>query len=62
LPGAVGAWVSPPWPVRVTVLLLPETLPAASLARTWYDTVALSGCMSVYVVTFPTLLRSCPLA
>lgn len=32
--GAVGAWVSPLSPSRVTVLLLAETLPAASLART----------------------------
>lgn len=32
--GAVGAWVSPELPVRVTVLLFAEALPAASLART----------------------------
>ncbi|GGM09434.1 hypothetical protein GCM10007977_008220 [Dactylosporangium sucinum] len=34
LPGAVGAWVSGAVPVRVTVLLLADWLPAASLAFT----------------------------
>ncbi|CAO0827398.1 hypothetical protein SMICM17S_05592 [Streptomyces microflavus] len=52
-PGAVGAWVSPVSPARVTVLLLAETLPAASLARTWYTTVCPAGRVSVYVVTPP---------
>ena len=57
--GAVGAWVSPVSPVRVTVLLLPDWFPAASLARTKYDTVALAGWVSVKVVTLPaTLVRS----
>ena len=46
----------------MTVLLNADTFPAASFARTWYATVALSGCVSRYVVTAPTLVRSCPLA
>ena len=38
-------------PVRVTVLLLPERLPAPSRARTKYDTVAVVGwVVSAYVV------------
>src|SRR5690349_9313104 len=40
-------------PVRVTVLLATEELPAASCAFTKYDTVAVSGWLSVYVSTFP---------
>jgi hypothetical protein len=39
--------VSPPDPVRVTVLLLVDWFPAASFARTKYDTVALPGWVSV---------------
>ncbi len=49
----MGAWVSPVEPLRVTVLLLAETLPAASLARTWYVTVCPAGRVSVYVVASP---------
>ncbi len=47
LPGADGAWLSTLVPVRVTVLLFPDVLPAASLARTKYATVAVSGWLSV---------------
>ena len=42
LPAQPGGWV----PVRVTVLLLPERLPATSRARTKYDTVVVVGCGS----------------
>ena len=50
-------------PVRVTVLLFADTFPAASRARTWYETVALSGWLSVYVSVDPlTVVRSVPLA
>src|SRR5690348_4634295 len=51
----------PPLPVRVTVLLAADTLPAASRALTAYDTVAVSGWLSVYVsVPPPTLAISVP--
>ncbi len=39
--------VLPPLPVRVTVLLAAEVLPAPSRALTKYDTVAVSGWLSV---------------
>lgn len=38
-------------PLRVTVLLSPDVLPAASLARTTYETVVPADWVSVYVVT-----------
>ena len=55
--------VSPLSPARVTVLLLPDVLPAASLARTKYVTAAPAGWVSVKLVTLPaTLVRSALLA
>ena len=54
-------WVGPPG--RVTVLLLDDWLPAASRARTWYETEVPSGWVSVYAVTLPaTVVRSSLLA
>src|SRR5436189_74033 len=42
-----------PVPVRVTVLLSPDTLPAPSRARTKYETVTLVGWVSANVVPVP---------
>ena len=47
---------APVLPFLVTVLLLPDVLPAASLARTKYETVALADWVSVYVSTLPATL------
>ncbi len=62
VPGVVGGVVSTVVPVRVTVLLFPDWLPAPSRARTKYDTVTVVGWVSVQVVVpAPTLVARVPL-